>query len=64
VNGLIVIYGTVLMGHFGITALAGTAVKSAPLTEWIFKSSIIDIALAWADFFAGKALYHSWMREG
>ena len=27
-NGLLVIYGTVLMGHFGIAALAGLAAKA------------------------------------
>ena len=59
-NGLLVIYGTVLMGHFGIAALAGLAAKSAPATEWLFKSMAIDIAIVWADFFAGKALYDSW----
>ena len=63
-NGLLVIYGTVLMGHFGMTALAGLDAKSASLTMWVFKSNIIDIILAWADFFAGKAMYDSWMREG
>ena len=63
-NGLLVIYGTVLMGHLGITAIAGLAARSTSLTEWVFKSNIIDITLAWADFSAGKALYDSWMREG
>jgi hypothetical protein len=62
-NGMIVIFGTVLMGHFGIVALAGLAVP-APLSQWLFKSMAIDITLAWADFFAGKALYDSWLREG
>jgi len=62
-NGLIVIYGTVLMGHFGVVALVAAAPKDPPLTEWLFKSNAIDVALAWADFFAGKALYDSWLRE-
>lgn len=45
--------------------LAGAALPSteAPLAEWVFKSNIIDIALAGADFAAGKTLYDSWMRE-
>ena len=63
-NGLIVIFGSVLMGHFGITALMALAATGAPLTQWLFKSLIIDIIIAWADFFAGKALYDSWLREG
>lgn len=62
-NGLIVIYGTVLMGHMGITALARLA-ESASFTERLFTSMIIDIAIAWADFAAGKALFESWLREG
>ena len=62
-NGLIVIFGTVLMGHLGITRLA-VLPASAPLVEWVFKSNGVDIILAWADFFAGKALYDSWMRGG
>ena len=62
-NGLIVIYGTVLMGHFGLIRLAALP-AGAPLTDWLFKSLIVDIVIAWADFFAGKALYNSWMREG
>ena len=61
-NGLIVIFGTVLMGHFGITALMALS-PGAPLTQWLFKSLIIDIIIVWADFFAGKALYDSWLRE-
>ena len=61
-NGLIVIYGTVLMGHFGVARLAGLP-GGASVTEWLFKSLVIDIVIAWADFFAGKALYESWLRE-
>lgn len=59
-NGLIVIYGTVLMGHFSIAALAP---KSPALTDWVLKSTFPDIAIAWADFLAGKILYESWLRE-
>jgi hypothetical protein len=60
-NGLIVVYGTVLMGHYGIAALA--AKPPATPVEWLFKSMLIDIAIVWADFFAGKALYESWLHE-
>jgi len=57
-NGLIVVYGTVLMGHFSI---AGLLPKDPPLTDWILKSTLPDIALAWADFAIGTVLYRSWM---
>lgn len=60
-NGLLVIYGSVLMGHFSIAMLAS---KSPTLMDWVLKSTLADIAIAWGDFFAGKALYDSWMREG
>ena len=56
-NGLIVIYGTVLMGHFSIAVLAP---KNPPLYAWILKSTLPDIGLAWADFLVGKVLYDSW----
>jgi hypothetical protein len=62
-NGLLVIYGTVLMGHFAVVSLADLATKPATFVEYFFKSMSLDIAIAWADFFAGKALYESWMRE-
>ena len=61
-NGLIVIYGTVLMGHYGIASLA--AKPPTTWTEALFGSMLLDIAIAWADFFAGKVLYKSWLREG
>jgi hypothetical protein len=60
-NGLLVIYGTVLMGHFSIAMLAP---KGPSPMDWVLKSTLADIAIAWGDFFAGKALYDSWMREG
>jgi hypothetical protein len=63
INGVIVIYGTVLMGHFAIVSLAALAGKAATLTDYLFKSMFLDIAIAWADFFIGKALYESWLRE-
>jgi hypothetical protein len=60
INGMLVIYGTVLMGHFGIVGLSASA-PAQP--HWIFRSMLIDIALVWVDFLIGKALYESWMRE-
>lgn len=59
-NGLVVIYGTVLMGHYSIAMLGP---KSPTLMDWVLKSTLPDIAIAWGDFFAGKALYDSWTRE-
>lgn len=57
-NGLIVIYGTVLMGHFSI---AGLLPKNPAPLDWVLKSTFPDIALAWADFAIGAVLYRSWM---
>jgi len=59
-NGLIVIYGSVLMAHFSI---AGLAPKNPALFDWILKSTFPDIALAWGDFLVGAALYRSWVEE-
>ncbi|MDO8446965.1 MAG: hypothetical protein Q7T53_12865 [Deltaproteobacteria bacterium] len=53
-NGMIVIYGTVFMAHFSIAELTA---KSAPIQDWLIKSTIPDIGIAWGDFFVGKALY-------
>ena len=59
-NGLIVVYGTVLMSHFMIAKLGPAG---APLMDWLlWKSTLPDIALAWADFFVGALLYRSWLR--
>lgn len=58
-NGLIVIYGTVLMSHFMIAKLGAAG---APLMDWLlWKSTLPDIALAWADFLVGALLYRSWL---
>ena len=58
-NGLLVIYGTVFMAHF---SLAEIAAKSIPLQAMFLKSTLPDIGIAWADFFAGKALYDLYMK--
>jgi hypothetical protein len=58
-NGLIVIYGTVFMAHFSIAEIAA---RSVPMSEWLLKSTLPDITIAWADFFAGKALYDLHMK--
>ena len=59
-NGMIVVYGTVLMGHYSIATLAPRAPTPA---DWLLKSTFADISLAWGDFMIGKALYESWLRE-
>jgi hypothetical protein len=59
-NGILVIYGTVLMSHFSIAMLAPKALTPA---DWLLKSTFPDIAIAAGDFLIGRALYESWMRE-
>lgn len=59
-NGMIVIYGTVLMANFSIADLTA---RSAPAADWLLKSTLPDISIAWADFFVGKALYDSYQGE-
>src|SRR3990172_1291290 len=53
-NGLIVILGTVLMGHYSIAEIIA---KSLPPDQWILRSTLPDIGIAWGDFFVGKSLY-------
>lgn len=53
-NGFLVIYGTVLMVHFSIVQVAGTAL---PPSDWFVKSTLPYIGITWADFFVGKTLY-------
>ena len=60
-NGLIVIYGTVFMGHYSIAEIYA---KSLPSSVWLLKSTLPDIGIAWADFFAGKVLYDLTMKGG
>jgi hypothetical protein len=57
-NGLLVIYGTIFMIHF---SLAGFMAQAIPPSQWIMKSLLPDIGLAWADFFVGKALYEFYL---
>jgi hypothetical protein len=53
-NGMLVIYGTILMGHFSIAQIIA---KSIPLYSIPLNSTLPDITILWADFFVGKALY-------
>jgi len=59
-NGLLVIYGTILMAHY---SLAEMTVRSLPIQAMLLKSTLPDIFIAWGDFFVGKALYDSYMKE-
>ena len=58
-NGLIVILGTVLMGHYSIAEIIA---KSLPPDQCILRSTLPDIGIAWGDFFVGKSLYDLHMR--
>ena len=60
-NGMLVIYGTVLMAHISMVKLSVELPQ--PFYLLLFKSTLPDIVLAWADFFVGAALYHMWLRE-
>ena len=59
-NGLLVIYGTILMMHY---SLAEMAARALPAHVMFLKSTLPDILIAWGDFFVGKALYDSYMKE-
>lgn len=59
-NGIIVIYGTVFMAHFSIAELTS---RSAPAADWVMKSTLPDIAIAWGDFLVGKTLYDLYQSE-
>lgn len=60
-NGMLVILGTVLMTHFAMVKLS--VEPPQPLYLLLFKSTLPDIVLAWADFLVAAALYHLWQRE-
>jgi hypothetical protein len=60
-NGMLVIFGTVLMTHISIVQLA--AEPSQPFYQLLFKSTLPDICLAWVDFLVGASLYYLWLRE-
>jgi hypothetical protein len=59
-NGLIVIYGTIFMAHFSISAFMAQPV---PPSEWIIKSTLPDIGFAWADFLVGKTLFDHYLTQ-
>lgn len=59
INGLLVIYGTVFMTHFGWSAVGGQA---SPF-RYLLHSMTPEIMILWADFFAGSVLYRLWFIE-
>ena len=59
-NGLLVIYGTILMTHYSLSEIT---VRSLPIQAIFLKSTLPDIFIAWGDFFVGKALYDLYMKE-
>jgi hypothetical protein len=59
-NGLLVIYGTILMSHY---SLAEMTTRSMPVQALLLKSTLPDICIAWGDFFVGKSLYEQYMKE-
>lgn len=60
VNGLLVIYGTVIMGHCGIAKVFGPETDAV---QYVFLPTLPYIIIAWADFFLGAALYRMWSLE-
>lgn len=58
-NGLIVIYGVIMMAHYSISDLMG---KDINLQIILFKTTLPHICIAWADFFIGKALFDIYMK--
>ncbi len=60
-NGMIVIYGTVLMIHYSIAQIE---ISTTAFLDIIKYSTLPYIALAWLDFFLGKALFNTYIRSG
>ncbi len=59
-NGFIALIGIILMADFSISAtLAGTieVMPSESLFGWLMLTTLPDIAIAFADFLVGMALY-------
>ena len=56
-NGLIVIYGTVMMAHWGWTQFHP---PGSPVTLLLSAPTSIGIGMAWGDFTLGAILYRLW----
>lgn len=59
-NGLLVIYGTVLMGHYSVAEIMARAI---PPADWLIRSTLPDIGICWADFLVGRILYDETLRN-
>jgi len=53
-NGMLVVFGSVMMAHFSIAILIDTKMS---FDVWIWKSTMPDIIIAAGDFMVGKAIY-------
>jgi len=58
-NGLLVIYGTVMMTHFGWSHNG----PGSSLLSYVYHSTTPEIIIAWADFCLGAVLYRLWFIE-
>jgi hypothetical protein len=59
-NGVFVLYGTVMMAHFSVAHYLSGGGKTAVL---FLNPGFDGILTLWADFFAGYVLYRLWMAE-
>jgi hypothetical protein len=59
-NGLLVIYGTVFMTHFGWSHNAG---PDTSFFGYLYHATTPEIIIAWADFCLGAVLYRLWFIE-
>lgn len=59
-NGMLVIYGTVLMLDYSFATLGGQGL--GPF-GWALRSTLPHVSISWGDFFIGKALFDAWMLE-
>jgi hypothetical protein len=57
-NGLIVIFGTILMAHFNIADLMANPI---PPSQWVMNSMLVSIGITWVDFFVGRSLYNFYL---
>lgn len=58
-NGVIVIFGSVMMTHYSAVVM-----NPVGLYGWLVESLMPDVAAAWADFMLGAALWVVYVREG
>jgi hypothetical protein len=58
-NGMLVVFGTVFMTHFGWAMLP----EGSPWWAYAAHPTLPDVAIAWVDFFLGAALFNLWQKE-